>query len=118
MIEGCAITTSKGRPGNCPQDDQNDSAPDRRRERDRQHDALCSPEVIASDGLIRCVRDIPYRRFAAQKRDEVRICEFSSTGATPLPAHPSARRGGFGLVVLFFFFLIVQHAAIVSLNAV
>ena len=52
--------------------------------------------------LIRCVSGIPSRRFATQKRDDVQICEFNSAGATPLPAHPSARCGGLSIVVLLW----------------
>jgi hypothetical protein len=85
------------------QDDQRNSAPDHRRDRNGHHDALCRSEVIAPGGLIRRGWGVPCRRLPAQQHDEVWICEFNSAGATPLLARPSARRGGFSVVVSPFY---------------
>jgi len=87
------------------QHNQNNSTPDHGRDRGCQHDAFSRSEVIALGSPIWGVSGIPRRRFATQQRDEVWICEFNSTEATPLLARPATLRDGLSLVVLPFFLI-------------
>jgi len=75
------------------------------RDRGRQHDAFRRSEVIAFGSPIWRVSGIRRRRFATQQRDEMWICEFNSTEATPLLARPATLRDGLSLVVLPFFLI-------------